>query len=119
MAKRGFSWKILNQCRAKVTYNANYPIVFPMFDNGEFKGWVCRTTNKLVEQKRKYLYNEGFSRATTLVGNYKGKKRVVVVEGYMDRLKVRSFGEERVIAILGWKMTNEQITSSKDKELRK
>lgn len=113
MEKRGFSRKILNQCKAKVTYQKNYPIVFPMYDGSEFRGWVCRTTNKEIEKKRKYLYNEGFSRSTTLVGHYKGSDRVVVVEGYMDRLRVRSFGEKRVVAVLGWKMTANQIEKLK------
>ena len=70
MKKRGFSPKTLNKCKAKVTYNKSYGLIFPMLDNGKFKGWVCRTMVKSIEKKRKYLYNEGFSRATTLVGDY-------------------------------------------------
>lgn len=109
MKKRGFSAKALMKCKAKVTYNKAYPIIFPMLDNGNFKGWVCRTNKKEVEQVRKYLYNKGFSRATTLVGDYGSKDYVFVVEGYMDRLKFIQFGEENVVAILGWKMSPEQI----------
>lgn len=114
MRHRGFRKKTLNKCKAKYTYNKNYPIVFPMLDNGEFKGYVCRTTDKKVEEKRKYLYNEGFSRATTLVGEYGKKKYVFVVEGYMDRLKFVQFGISNVVAILGWKMSNEQIMKLKE-----
>ena len=90
-----------------------------MLDNGKFKGWVCRTMLKSVEAKRKYLYNEGFSRATTLVGNYGSKDYVIVVEGYMDRLKFAQFGEENVVAILGWKMSPQQIQKLKDKGINK
>lgn len=108
MIKRGFTEKVLNECGAKYTYNKSYPIIFPMLDNGTFKGWVCRTTDKVIEQKRKYLYNEGFSRATTLVGNYEGQEYVFVVEGYMDRLKFIQYGVKNVVAILGWKMSKEQ-----------
>lgn len=115
MIKRGFSTKALNKCRAKITYNDRYAIIFPMLDNGKFKGWVCRTTDRQVEQKRKYLYNEGFARVNTLVGNYGSKPYVFVVEGYMDRLKFVQFGEENVVAILGWKMSNEQIEKLKSK----
>lgn len=114
MRQRGFSPRTLNKACAKYTYKDNYPIIFPMLDNGKFKGWVCRTNVKAIEQKRKYLYNEGFSRATTLVGNYEGNKPVVVVEGYMDWLKMRQFGLNRVVAILGWKMTDEQVRKLKD-----
>ena len=119
MGKRGFSPKTLIKCGAKVTYNQNYGLVFPMLDNKKFKGWVCRTMVKSVEEKRKYLYNEGFSRATTLVGTYGAKDYVFVVEGYMDRLKFVQFGEDNVVAILGWKMSQEQIQKLKDKGITK
>ena len=101
MTKRGFKPSTLHKCKAKVTYNKSYGIIFPMLDNGKFKGWVCRTMIKSIEERRKYLYNEGFSRATTLVGNYGTKDYVFVVEGYMDRLKFVQFGEDNVVAILG------------------
>lgn len=114
MIKRGFTSKVLNECKAKITYNDSYPIIFPMIDNGKFKGWVCRTTNKDIEAKRKYLYNEGFSRASTLVGEYQNEEIIFVVEGYMDRLKFIQYGVYNVVAILGWKMSQGQ-----EEELRK
>lgn len=113
MMKRGFSPETLIKCKAKITYNRSYGIIFPMLDNGKFRGWVCRTMLKEVEAKRKYLYNEGFSRATTLVGNYGSKDYVFVVEGYMDRLKFIQYGEDNVVAILGWKMSQQQIAKLK------
>lgn len=113
MKKRGFNASTLNNCRAKVTYNKQYPIIFPMFDNGKFKGWVCRTTLKEVEKKRKYLYNDGFKRAETLVGDYKNVETVFIVEGYMDRLKFVQYGVKNAVAILGWKMSDEQIDKLK------
>ena len=119
MKKRGFNPVTLSKCGAKVTYNNNYGLVFPMLDNGKFKGWVCRTMIKSIEEKRKYLYNEGFSRATTLVGDYGAKDYVFVVEGYMDRLKFVQFGEDNVVAILGWKMSPQQIQKLKDKGITK
>lgn len=116
MEGRGFDASTLNLAEAKVTYRRNYGLIFPMRDNGRFRGWVCRTMVPEVERKRKYLYNKGFSRATTLVGNY-GPKRLsgidaevaIVVEGYMDRLKFVQYGAFNAVAILGWKMTREQV----------
>lgn len=113
MKQRGFKPLILKKCGAKITYNRSYGIIFPMLDNGEFKGWVCRTMLKEVEKRRKYLYNKGFSRATTLVGDYGSKDYVFIVEGYMDRLKFIQFGETNVVAILGWKITAQQIEKLK------
>lgn len=109
MEQRGYSPETLNAVKAKVTYNDMYGLVFPMMDNDKFRGWVSRTMRKDVEAKRKYLYNEGFSRATTLVGNYGKEKYVIVVEGYMDRLRFVECGlEDGVVAILGWKMSIQQ-----------
>lgn len=109
MEHRGFSPSALNTTKAKVTYNSAYGLIFPMMDNRKFRGWVCRTMRKDIEAKRKYLYNEGFSRATTLVGNYGKEKYAIVVEGYMDRLKfVEHDLDENVVAILGWKMSKQQ-----------
>lgn len=119
MRKRGFNSRTLIKAKAKVTYQYNYGLIFPMLDNGIFKGWVSRTMVKEIESKRKYLYNKGFSRATTLVGDYGSKDYVFVVEGYMDRLKFVQFGEENVVAILGWKMTAQQIQKLKDKGITK
>lgn len=113
MGARGFNADTLNAVKAKVTYNSQYSIIFPMLDNGKFKGWVCRTTNKDIERRRKYLYNEGFSRATTLCGSYGSEDWVVVVEGYMDRLKFVQNGVTNVVAILGWKMSAQQAAKLK------
>ena len=82
MLKRGFKASTLNKAQAKITYNKQYQLIFPMLDNGVFKGWVCRTNIPEVEQKRKYLYNGGFLRRNTLVGNYAGCNYVFVVEGF-------------------------------------
>lgn len=118
MRKRGFKANTLKRCDARITYNMAYPIIFPMLDNGEFKGWVCRTNNPDVEKIRKYLYNKGFSRATTLVGDYKNQEIIFVVEGYMDRLKFIQFGISNVVAILGWKMSKEQERKLKNENVK-
>lgn len=110
---RGFTIDSLNKTKAKLTYNDQYPIVFPMNDMGKFRGYVCRTMNKQIEKKRKYLYNEGFSRSDTLVGNYNNEV-VMVVEGYMDYLKARQLGVTYVCAILGWKTTAMQLMKLKE-----
>lgn len=113
MKERGFKASTLKLCNAKYTYNVSYPLIFPIMDNDVFKGWVCRTTLKSIEKKRKYLYNEGFSRATTLCGTYQQGKVLVICEGYMDMLKFKQLGIKNVVAILGWKITSEQISKLK------
>lgn len=108
MERRGFEPETLQAVKAKVTYQYSYGLIFPIMDNGKFRGWVCRTMRKEIERKRKYLYNAGFSRATTLCGQYGSKKYVFVVEGYMDRLRFVQNGITNVVALLGWKMSAQQ-----------
>lgn len=117
MLRRGFTPDMLNKCKAKINYSPSYPVIFPMFDMGEFKGWVCRTIYKGIEKRRKYLYNKGFSRIDTLVGDYDAEK-VMLVEGYMDRLKMCQFGAKKIAAILGWKITDRQIGKLKSRGVK-
>lgn len=119
MIQRGFTPEVLNKVKAKININYSYPIIFPILDNGKFKGWVCRTDKKEIEEKRKYLYNEGFRRANTLVGNYDKNHMPILCEGFMDRLKFIQAGYDYAVAIFGWKITNEQIEKLKKIGIKK
>lgn len=112
MNKRGFKTSTLNKAQAKATYNKLYPIVFPMFDNGVFRGYVMRTDDPNVEGERKYMYNKGFKRRITLPGDYK-YHTVVLVEGFLDMLKAKQIGIKYIVAVLGWKLTGEQLEKLK------
>ena len=112
MNNRGFKTSTLNKVQAKATYNKLYPIVFPMFDNGVFRGYVMRTDDPNVEGERKYMYNKGFKRMITLPGDYK-YHTVVLVEGFLDMLKAKQIGIKYVVAVLGWKLTGEQLEKLK------
>ena len=104
----------LNKAGAKYTYkDITYPIVFPLLDNGRFKGWVSRSFDHEISETRKYLYNKGFRRRTTIVGDYKDTDTVILVEGYMDYLKGIQNGAKHICAILGWKITDQQIEKLK------
>lgn len=114
MRDRGFSSKDLQRAGAKVTYSEPYELVFPILDNGKFKGWVSRTDDPEVAKFRKYLYNKGFRRVTTVVGDYRCDEPLLVVEGFMDRLKLLHCGIDNVVAIFGWKITDEQAKKLSD-----
>lgn len=107
MKQRGFKMSTLNMIGARINATDSYKIVFPIMDNGVFRGYVGRTTDKQIEQKRKYIYNTGFRRSKTLAGVYFGSS-VLVVEGYLDMLKARQNGVQSVVAVLGWKMSEKQ-----------
>lgn len=109
MSARGFTPDDMGRMGAKVTYSEPYELVFPIRDNGKFKGWVSRTDDPEVAKYRKYLYNKGFRRATTVVGDYSNAKPLYIVEGFMDRLKLLHCGVDNVVAIFGWKISDEQV----------
>lgn len=112
MKHRGFTTSTLKKYGAKFTYKSNYPIVFPMYDNGIFRGYVMRTDDPEVEDQRKYMYNKNFQRRITLPGDYKNST-VVLVEGFLDMLKAKQYGIKYVAAVLGWKLTSEQFEKLK------
>ena len=118
MKHRGFTATTLKKYEAKATYNPNYPIVFPMYDNGIFRGYVMRTDDPFVEDRRKYLYNKNFQRRITLPGDYKNDT-IVVVEGFLDMLKAKQYGIKYVAAFLGWKITSEQFNKIKRCKVKK
>jgi DNA primase len=105
MISRGFTNKTLIDHDVRINQNTTYPVILPILDMGKFKGWVCRSDKDI---DRKYLYNTGFSRQSTLLGEY-DKPWVFIAEGYMDWLKARQFGILNSAAILGWKITPKQI----------
>ena len=104
---RGFEPSILNECKTRITGSYKYPIIFPMYDNGNFVGILQRTTNSVIASRRKYLYNSGFSREKAVVGKY-FKDWAIITEGYLDKVKFNQFGMSNVAAILGWKITKKQ-----------
>lgn len=120
MKSRGFSSLALKNAEALPSLNKYYPIIFPMFENGKFRGYVMRTFDKETEQKRKYLYNKGFKRRLVLPGEYGVKqfpgrkgKEIILVEGFLDKIKANMLGIENAGAILGWKISSEQIEKLK------
>lgn len=117
MQKRGFKMSTLNDAKAKINATDGYKIVFPIYDNGVFRGYVGRTTIKEIEEKRKYIYNTGFRRSKTLAGTYEGKA-VLVVEGFLDMLKAKQCGVKNVVAILGWKMSLQQQNKLKRRKVQ-
>lgn len=117
LLKRGFTTKTLTAYSAKGTYNKNYPVVFPLLENSIFRGYVMRTDDPNVEAERKYMYNSGFKRRKCLIGTYTKEKPVLIVEGYLDMLAAKQLGIENVVAILGWKLSSEQIEKLKRKQI--
>ena len=117
MLKRGYKTSTLIKYEAKATYSNNYPIVFPLLENNIFRGYVMRTSDKEVEENRKYMYNKGFKRKNFLIGTYEADQPVLVVEGYLDLLAAKQLGIENVVAFLGWKASDAHIKKLKHRNI--
>lgn len=118
MNGRGFSNKILTQFQAKPSMNKYYPIVFPLLENGIFRGYVMRTFDKEIEQQRKYMYNRGFKRQNALPGSFKNTDTVICVEGYFDLIKANQVGAKNVVCFLGWKASENQLQKLKKNKVK-
>ena len=113
MLNRGYKTSTLINYEAKATYSNNYPIVFPLLENG----YVMRTSDKTVEENRKYMYNSGFKRKNFLIGSYEKDEPVLVVEGYLDLLAAKQLGVQNVVAFLGWKASDRHIQKLKHRNI--
>lgn len=100
--ERGFNQEILKKFRVKINQSSEYPIIIPLMENGEFKGYIQRRTDG---NEPKYLYNDGFQRKKTLIGNY-DECPILVTEGITDLMKAHQFGFTNSVALLGWKASD-------------
>ena len=119
MLKRGYSSRSLQKSEAKPSLNSNYPIIFPLLENGIFRGYVMRTFDKEIEGQRKYMYNKGFNRKLSLPGTFTKEQPILLVEGYLDCLAAKQLGIKNVAAILGWKISSEQVQKLIKKKITK
>lgn len=115
--ERGFEPWLLNKCKCKFDYRHDYPLIFPICENGIFRGWVARTITPGHEPK--YLYNHGFAKRDCLAGLYGSGDTVAVTEGLLDRLKLNQFGLVKdAVALLGWHLSERQEAKLKKKGVK-
>jgi len=105
LTQRGFSPSFLNFFGIKFNSLSDYMFVIPLYENGKFKGLAKRTNDN---RANKYIFNRGFRRQLTLVGEYK-KGTIFVTEGILDYLKARQFGVKNICCLQGWKASKSHI----------
>lgn len=123
MLKKGYQAKDLREAgliRYSEKANKNYDlfrnrIIFPIFaHNGEIIGFGGRV---LDEQMPKYINSpetDIFSKGRNLYGLYQGQEsirrlnQIILVEGYIDCIRLHQYGICNVVATLGTAFTKEQ-----------
>lgn len=107
MLERGFRPSTLKLFDVRLSPGSEHPVIVPLIEQGVFKGYVRRRTSG--DSEPKYLYNKGFVRNSTLVGNLVEGKKVLITEGIMDLMKAVQYGAQNSCAILGWQMSWQQM----------
>lgn len=103
--KRRISPVVLQKFDVRINSSSEYPVIVPIMEGREFKGYVMRRIDVL---EPKYLYNEGFLRRSTVFGKLR-QGAVMVVEGSFDLMSAIQFGFKNTCCTLGASVTNEQI----------
>ncbi len=123
LQKKNYSLNLINDLGlVNITANKNYDvftrrIIFPLWDKDgnvvAFSGRIYRheETAKYINSKETKIFKKG-----EMLYNYHNVKEAVkkagnliVVEGYMDVIRLASNGINNVVALMGTSMTKEQV----------
>lgn len=125
LTKKGYSIDLLNELALVNNVNGkNYDmfsrrITFPLWDkDGKIVGFSARIYRgeKDVSKYMNSKENKIFKKGETLYNYHKAKddakreKAIIVVEGFMDAIRIAASGLKNVVALQGTAMTKDQIT---------
>ena len=110
LTKRGLHPLTLNEFDIRMNISSTHPIVTPVMQQGEFKGYISRRDD---DGEPKYLNNPGFNKIETIGGAW-CKGPLFVVEGMFDMMRMWQNGARNIVCIFGWHMSNEQAEQLKD-----
>lgn len=113
MVKRGFTPATLSQNGVKINKTSTNPVVIPLLEDGQFKGYVARRIDQ--KKDRKYINSKGLDRNNLLAGTLPTiPSPVLVCEGPLDRLAAEQLGFPHSICLLGWKASEYQLKKLTD-----
>lgn len=114
MMQGGFKKQTLSDFNIKINLFSPYPIIIPIYQFGEFKGFVRRI---LVDNPKdpKYLNSKGLRKYYTLMGGYEIKGLpLLICEGVLDIISAWQFGYRNAVSLLGWHASDYQVKKIKD-----
>jgi len=107
LSDRGVSYETQRAFHIRTNDTSTNPIVIPLIEQGNFKGYVARRVDDVKD--RKYKNNLGLIKETTLPGTLVAGKRVIVAEGMFDRIKAYQNGYKNTACILGCTPSEPQL----------
>lgn len=109
---------LVNSVNGKIYDMFSRRITFPLWDkDGNIVGFSARVyrgekdVSKYMNSRESKIFKKGetlynYHNAKTIA---KREKEIIVVEGFMDAIRIASIGLKNVVALQGTAMTNEQI----------
>lgn len=102
--ERNFRASVLNEFDVRVNRNSLYNLVFPVYEQGKFRGYISRKS----EGKSEYLFSDGMRKSLCLAGNLE-QEPIMLVEGFLDKMKAWQWGFYNVACLFGWYISEAQI----------
>jgi DNA primase len=111
--KRGFTPRTLKRFDFRNNASSEFPIIFPVYENGLFRGYMTRA---LDDRKDKYRISKGMRKTEIVFGRVYPGKPVIVTEGPFDAMKtwqnLRTLrmggGELGIASPLNWSTSERQ-----------
>jgi DNA primase len=109
---RGFTPETLKHFDARINASSDYPVIFPVYENSIFKGYMTRA---LDNREDKYRMSRGMRKTNILYGTVTPGLPVIVTEGAFDAWKswqnLRYIGRKgiTVASPLNWATSDVQM----------
>jgi DNA primase len=109
---RGFTPQTLKRFDVRINGSSEFPIIFPVVENGTFRGTMSRS---LDNRKDKYRMSKGMRKTEVLFGRVLPGLPVIVTEGAFDAMKtwqnlralgMRGYG---IASPLNWSASESQL----------
>lgn len=111
---RGFTPRTLKQFDVKINSSSEYPIIFPVYENGMFCGYMTRA---LDNREDKYRISKGMRKTQVLYGRVLKGKPVIVTEGAFDAMK--TWQNLRAVGLRGYGIASPLNWSASDQQIEK
>jgi DNA primase len=106
LLSRGFKPATLIHFDVRNNPSSDFPIAFPIRENGKFQGYMTRA---LDERPDKYRMSKGLRKSEVLDGNITDGSIVLLVEGKLDQMRAWQNGWPDTVTALNWALSDAQL----------
>ena len=110
--ERGFTPRTLMQFDVRINSSSEFPIIFPVYENGMYRGYMTRA---LDNRKDKYRMSAGMPKTEVIFGRVLKNKPVIVTEGAFDAMK--TWQNLRAVGLRGYGIASPLNWSASDRQI--